>query len=80
MIMPHQTRGKPNCRSISLDSFDYSDEVGIGESPPRLVVYVHPASAHTLDVDCPAIHFHGVGIDRRDGHFGGSAFGPPLYQ
>lgn len=54
-------------RLISFDSFDYSDVLGIGKFPPRLIVYVHPASAHTLDLDLPAIHVNSVGVGRRDG-------------
>lgn len=60
--------------------FYLSDVLGIGVFLPRLVVNVHPALDHTLDVDCPAIHAHGVGVYRRDGHLGGSALGPPLNQ
>lgn len=80
VFTPHQSRGKPNRRSISFDSFNYSNVLGIGESPPRFVVNVHPASAHTHDVDCPAIHVDFIIVERRDGHLGGSALGPPLNQ
>ena len=66
--------------SVRFSSFDYSDVLGVGIFPPCLVVNVHPASAHTLDLDLPAIHVHCVCVDCGNRHFGGSALGPPLNQ
>ena len=57
-----------------------SDVFGIGEPPSRLVVNIHPASTHALELDCLAININHISINRRDGHFGGSAFGPPFNQ
>lgn len=64
--------------SIGFSLFYHSDVLGVWISLPRLVVNIHPASTHALDVDCPAIHVDFIGVNRGDGHFGGSAIGPPL--
>ena len=64
--------------SISLSSFYYPDVLGVGIFLPRLVVNIHPASAHALDCDCLAIHPHLISVDSGDGHFGGSVSGPPF--
>ena len=60
--------------------FYLSDVLGIGVFLPRLVVNIHPASAHAFNLDCVAIHVHGVGVDSGDGHFGGSVSSPPFNQ
>ena len=60
--------------------FYLSDVLGIGVFLPRLVVNIHPASAHALDMDSPAIHFHLISVDSRERHAGSSVFDPPLNQ
>ena len=61
-------------------STDYSDVLGVGIFLPRLIVNVHPTSAHALDCDCLAIHVDLICVDRGDGHFGGIVSSPPLNQ
>ena len=80
LITPHQCRGTFNLWSISLSPFYYPDVLGVGIFLPRLIVNIHPASTHALDCDSLAIHVHGVGVNRRDGHFGGSVSSPPFNQ
>ena len=66
--------------SVRFSSFNHSDVLGVGVFPPRFVVNVHPASAHTLDMDSPTIYFYFISVDRGDGHFGGSVSSPPFNQ
>ena len=66
--------------SISLSSFENPDVLGIGMTPPRLVVNIHPASTHALNLDSPTIHFNFICVDNGDGHFGGSVSSPPFNQ
>ena len=66
--------------SIGFSLIDNSDVLGVGISPPRLEVYVHPASTHALNMDSPTIHVNLVGVDSGDGHLGGSVSCPPLNQ
>ena len=61
-------------------SADYSDVTGVGIFLPCLVVNVHPASAHTLDMNSLAIYFYLISVDSGDGHFGGSVPSPPFNQ
>ena len=61
-------------------STDYPDVMGVGIFPSRLVVNVHPASAHTLDGDCLAIHLYLISVDCGDGHLGGIVSSPPFNQ
>ena len=61
-------------------STDNPDVFGFGILLPRLVVNIHPASAHALDSDCLAIHIYLISIDSGDGHFGGRVSSPPLNQ
>ena len=58
--------------------FHYPDIVGGGIFPSGFIVNIHPTSAHTLDIDCLAIHVDVIGIDRRQRHTGGRALAPPL--
>ena len=67
-------------QSVLSFSTDYSDVLGVGVFLPRLVMNVHPASAHTLDCDCLTIHFNLICVDRGEGHFSGSVSSPPLNQ
>ena len=66
--------------SISFSLVNNSDVLGVGIFLPRLVVNVHPASAHIFDCDCLAIHFNLISVDSGDGHFGGSVSSPPFNQ
>ena len=67
-------------QSVLSLSTDYLDVLGVGVFLPRLVVNVYPASAHTLDMDSPTIHFNFINVDCGDGHFGGSVSCPPFNQ
>ena len=67
-------------RSISFNSFYYSDVHVVGIFPSRLLVNVHPASTHAINGDSPAIHFYHISVDRGNGQLGGSRLGPPLNQ
>ena len=66
--------------SISFSLVNNSDVLGVGIFPSRLVVHIHPASAHALDMDSPTIHFYLISVDCGDGHFGGRVSSPPLNQ
>ena len=66
--------------SIGFSLVNDSDALGVGIFPSRHVVNVHPASAHTLDFDCLAIHVDFISVDGRDRHTGGRVFCPPLNQ
>ena len=76
--MPHQSRRKSNRWSKSLSSFNYLDVLSVGIFLPHLVMNVHQASIHAIDVDLPAINVRGVGVDSRDGQLGGSVLASPL--
>ena len=87
VLTPLGYRGMINClnlwwspQSVLPLSTDYSDVLGVGIILPRLVVNVHPASAHALNGDCLAINFNLVSVDCGDGHFGGSVSSPPFNQ
>ena len=54
--------------------------MGSGIFLPCLVVNIHPASAHTLDMDSPTIHVNLVSVDRGNGNFGGIVSSPPFNQ
>jgi len=66
MIKPHQSSGSSIVTSICFSLIDNSDVLGVGISPPRLEVYVHPAFAHALDCDLLAININLIFIDRGD--------------
>ena len=66
--------------SVRFSSFNHSDVLGVGIYLPCLVVNIHPASAHAVNLDSPTIYFYLISVDSRDGHLGGSVLGPPLNQ
>ena len=61
----HKLQKPSLAESIGFSSVNNSDVMGIGIFLPRLVVNAYPASAHTIDVDCPAINIYLISIDRR---------------
>ena len=66
--------------SVRFSLVNNPDVSGVGIFLPRLVVNIHPASTHALNMDSPTIHVHGVGVDRGNRHFGGSVLVPPFNQ
>ena len=57
MITPHQCRGKINRWSISLDSFDYSNVLGVGIFHLSLEISKHPVGRLDLDGFSVDLHF-----------------------
>ena len=66
--------------SVRFSLVNNPDVSGVEIFLPRLVVNIHPASAHALDCDCLAIHPHLISVDSGNRHLGGSVSSPPVNQ
>ena len=76
----HKLQKPSLAESIGFSLVNNSDVSGVGIFPSGLVVNIHPALAHALDCDCPAIYFHVISVDCGEGHFCGSVSSPPFNQ